>query len=170
MEIFNPAQRFDGIAARHLYGFDTFAGFPSIDARDESKVSWHDMKAGGVASDRDVFFADLDAYRKASPIEKRVHVVEGDVCQTIPSLLGDAPGLRFAFVYFDLDLYNPTLTCLRLLWDKIPNGGVLAFDEFGLPEFPGESEAVDEFFAGKGLRLRAFPWCHCPSSYLIKER
>ena len=169
MEIFNPAQRFDGISARHLYGFDTFAGFPSIDAKDESKTSWFDMKTGGVGCNREGFFSDLEAYRKDSPIAQRVHVVEGDVCETIPALLDDAPGLRFAFVYFDLDLYNPTLTCLRKLWDKVPVGGVLVFDEFGIPEFPGESEAVDQFFAGKGLRLRTFPWCHCPSAYLVKE-
>jgi|SRR5579872_484209 len=169
MEIFNPAQRFDGISARRLYGFDTFAGFPAIDARDESKASWSDMKTGGVGANRETFFADLDAYRKDSPIAARVHVVEGDVCETIPALIEDAPGLRFALLYFDLDLYQPTLSCLRVLWDKVPRGGIVAFDEFGLAEFPGESQAVDEFIADKGCRLRSFSWCHCPSAYLIKD-
>ena len=168
IEIFNPSQRFDGISSRHLYGCDTFSGFPAIDPKDISNKSWFDMKEGGVVSNRAAFFLDLDAYLQDSPIAQRVHVIEGDVCKTIPALLSDAPGLRFSFVYFDLDLYKPTLDCLILLWDKIPKGGVLVFDEYALPEFPGESQAVDEFFSNANVQLKSFPWCHCPSSYLIK--
>ena len=168
IEIFNPGQRFDGLSNRHLYGCDTFSGFPQVQAEDRSKASWHEMREGGVSCCREVFFRDLEAYWAESPIAKRVHVLEGDVCQTIPSLLEDRPGLRFSFVYFDLDLYRPTLECLRLLWNKIAPGGVVVFDEYAFAEFPGESQAVDEFFASTGAELRTIPWCHCPSSYVVK--
>src|SRR5690242_5577667 len=170
IEIFNPAQRFDGVSSRHLYGCDTFAGFPAVHPQDQSTGSWHEMRAGGVGSHREAFFSDLDAYLADAPIAKRVHVMEGDVCETIPALLEDRPGLRFSFVYFDLDLYQPTLECLRLLWDKIPRGGVVVFDEYAFPEFPGESQAVDEFFEAAGVELKTIRWCHCPSSYVVKGR
>src|ERR1051326_2699943 len=51
IEIFHPAQRFDGLSSRHLYGCDTFAGFPAIQAQDQSAGSWHDMREGGVRSE-----------------------------------------------------------------------------------------------------------------------
>jgi|ERR1051326_7384668 hypothetical protein len=169
IEIFHPAQRFDGLSSRHLYGCDTFAGFPAIQAQDQSAGSWHDMREGGVGSNREAFFRDLDTYLKDSPIAKRVHVLEGDVCETIPTLVKERPGLRFSFVYFDLDLYQPTLECLRLLWNKIPKGGIVVLDEYAFPEFPGESQAVDEFFGSSGAELKTIPWCHCPASYVVKK-
>lgn len=170
IEIFHPAQRYDGISCRHLYGCDTFAGFPAVEPQDESRSSWHEMREGGVAGNREAFFTDFETYLADSPIAKRVHVLEGDVCATVPALLDNAPGLRFSFVYFDLDLYRPTLDCLRVLWSRIPNGGVVVFDEYGFAEFPGESQAVDEFFQDTGVVLKTIPWCHCPSSYVVKGR
>ena len=170
IEIFHAAQRFDGLSSRHLYGCDTFTGFPGVHPNDESRSSWHEMRAGGVGSNREAFFSDFEAYLADSPIAKRVHILEGDVCKTLPGLLESAPGLRFAFVYFDLDLYQPTLECLRLLWDKVPQRGVIVFDEYGFPEFPGESQAVDEFFGSRGAELKMLPWCHCPAAYVVKGK
>lgn len=168
IEIFNASQRHDGIASRHLYGFDTFAGFPSVDEKDKSKASWQDMGEGGVPTDRDVFFSDYEAFRKQSTIGSRLNIVEGDVMKTLPQLLTETPGLRFSLVYLDLDLYAPTKLCLELLWDKIVPGGIVVLDEYGLPEFPGESQAADEFLVGRNITLEAIPWCYCPSAYFRK--
>jgi hypothetical protein len=168
LEIFNPAQRFDGISSRHLYGFDTFSGFPDVGIEDKSTASWSEMKVGGVTTERDVFFADLQLLKNESTIGPRLHVVEGDVMQTLPSLLKNSPGLRFSFVFLDMDLYAPTKLCLEEIWGKVVPGGVVVFDEYGLPEFPGESLAVDEFFGDKKLKLHSIPWCYCPSAYVIK--
>ena len=153
IEIFNLAQRHDGISSRHLYGFDTFTGFPSIGPEDVS---------------RDVFFSDFHDFKEDSSIGSRLHVEEGDVAQTLPKFLERTPGLRIAFLFLDLDLYAPTKTCLELLWDKVVPGGVVVLDEYGLSEFPGESKAVDEFFTGQPVNLRSIPWSYCPSAYLIK--
>ncbi len=168
IEIFNGSQRHDGISSRHLYGFDTFAGFPSVGEEDKSKASWQDMGAGGVPTNREVFFADYETFRTQSTIGNRLHIVEGDVMQTLPQLLADAPGLRFSLIYLDLDLYAPTKLCLEQLWDKLVPGGIVVLDEYALPEFPGESAAADEFLAGKNIKLQAIPWCYCPSAYFQK--
>lgn len=168
VEIFNSGQRYDGVSARHVLGFDTFSGFPSVGQADLSAASWKDMKQGGVPADRDVFFEDFHRFREQSPIGTRLHVFEGDVADTLPRMLHERPGLRFAFVYLDLDLYAPTLLVLQLLWDRIVPGGVVVFDEYAIPEFPGESCAVDEFLRGRNVVLQAFPWVYCPSAYMIK--
>ena len=169
IEIFNGAQRFDGISSRHLFGFDTFSGFSAISAKDQSDASWPDMKPGGVPADREIFFTDFERFRTDSPNADRLHVVEGDVADTLPRLLEQKPGVRFAFAFFDLDVYQATKLCLELIWDKVVPGGIIVFDEYALAEFPGESAAVDEFMAGHKQTLRSIPWCYCPSAYLIKE-
>jgi hypothetical protein len=168
LEIFNPSQRYDGIASKHLYGFDTFSGFPAISSEDVSSSSWFDMKVGGVPSDKTAFFEDFESFKKTSPLSERLHIVEGDVINTIPKFLEDNPGSRFSMVYFDMDIYEPTLFALENLWSRVVPGGVLVFDEYGFKEFPGESSAVDEFLQDKQEVLRSISWCSCPSAYLVK--
>ncbi|MFO0997586.1 MAG: TylF/MycF/NovP-related O-methyltransferase [Alphaproteobacteria bacterium] len=168
MEIFHAAQRHDAISARQLYGFDTFRGFPSIAPQDRSHSSWSEMREGGVACfDREVFFRDLEEFRSASAVGRRLHVVEGDVVETLPAFLESNPGVRFALIYLDMDLYEPTKACLELLAPKLVPGAVVVFDEYGLKEFPGETAAADEFLARHKLGVKHFPWCFSPSAYTI---
>jgi 3-O-methyltransferase len=169
IELFNPAQRFDGIAARHLYGFDTFAGFPSVDDKDRAPTAWHEMRVGGVNCDRDLFFRDYEAFRTASPIGSRMHILEGDVCATLPRFIQDNPGVRFSLLYLDLDLYEPTRVCLELLRPKLVPGAIVVFDEYAIKEFPGETEAADEFLAEHGLVLQSLPWCFSPAAFAVVE-
>ena len=43
------------------------------------------------------------------------------------------------------------------------------FDEYGIPEWPGETKAVDEWIADKPeLKLKTFTWTNAPAAYLIK--
>ena len=46
------------------------------------------------------------------------------------------------------------------------NGGIIMFDDYGT--FPGETKAVDEFFADKGLIIEKLPMSHIPS-FIIKK-
>lgn len=169
IETFNGAQRHDGIAARHLFGFDTFSGFPSVAPQDQAETAWHDMGVGGVPTDREVFFDDLARFTAESPIGNRLHVVEGDVLETLPAFRARWPGIRFSLLYLDLDLYEPTRCVLEQLWDCVVPGGIVVFDEYALPEFPGETQAVDEFLAGRGQPLQTLPWCYCPTAFTVKQ-
>ena len=57
---------------------------------------------------------------------------------------------------------------LEHLWPLVVQGGVVAFDEYGIPPWEGESRAVDEFFAGKSVELKRFDWCSNPGAYVVK--
>jgi hypothetical protein len=46
-------------------------------------------------------------------------------------------------------------------------GGVVAFDEYALEGY-GESNAVDEFFSDKSVKLKSIPWANTPTAYVIK--
>ena len=46
---------------------------------------------------------------------------------------------------------------------------MVLFDEYGIPDWQGETQAVDEFLADKpGLRLETFTWTNSPAAYLVK--
>ena len=93
-------------------------------------------------------------------------LVEGDVFQTIPVMTESRPGLRACIINFDLDLYEPTKFCLENLWNNVTPGGILIFDEYSIDEWT-ESNAVDEFIAGKNLQLIRTNF-ESPSAYIIK--
>ncbi len=60
---------------------------------------------------------------------------------------------KFSFLYYDADLYEPCKVMLDLLHDKLSVGGVFVFDEYGLEEWPGETQAVDEFISANKDRF-----------------
>lgn len=77
--------------------------------------------------------------------------------------------MRISLLHFDVDLYKPTLTALEYFWDAVVPGGVVAFDEYGIPPWEGESKAVDEFFKDNNIKLQRFDWCSNPGAFLIKS-
>jgi len=78
------------------------------------------------------------------------------------------PGIRISLLHFDVDLYRPTLTALKKLWPLVVPGGIVVFDEYGIPPWEGESKAVDEFFKNQKIELKRFEWSSNPGAYLIK--
>lgn len=57
---------------------------------------------------------------------ERVHVLVGDVYDTLPA----APIEKVAFLHIDLNAPLPEVWALKLLWSRIPNGGVVLLDDF----------------------------------------
>lgn len=138
---------------RKIIGFDTFSGFPQVDAEDGSLVTTGDY---GVSEDYDRYLDNLlSLHEQGSPVahKKKYELVVGDAIETLPRYLDAHPETVVALAYFDFDLYRPTKTCLEMVLSRVVRGSVLAFDEFNAPEFPGETRAVME---SMGLRRHAF--------------
>jgi len=103
------------------------------------------------------------------PWKARVKLVDGQIEETVGKFVVENPGVRFSLVHFDCDLYAPTKAALEALWPKVSRGGVVLFDEYGIPDWPGETQAVDEFLADKPvLKLETFTWTNAPAAYLVK--
>ncbi|MEX2214893.1 MAG: hypothetical protein WD768_12230 [Phycisphaeraceae bacterium] len=46
----------------------------------------------------------------------------------------------------------------------------MLFDEYAIKDWPGETVAVDEYFAAMpGVRVRKLPWTNAPAGYVIEE-
>jgi hypothetical protein len=146
---------------RRIYGFDTFAGFPAVGERDSSRNPDSDNRVGDLAADSYGELVDLisafDKDRYLGHIPK-VELVRGDMLETIPEFLRTHPHLLISLLFIDCDMYEPTLAALRSFVPRMPKGAVVAFDELDNPKWPGETQAMLEFAAGRPLRLRRLEW------------
>lgn len=163
-----------GDRTKIVYGFDNWEGFQDLAPEDGRAESSSGKVVGGFSPANykaelqnaiDIFDSD-----RFVPWKPRVKLVEGDIAYSVPSFLEQNPGVRFSLVHFDCDLYLPTKNALEVLWPRISRGGVVIFDEYAIKEWPGETQAVDEFLLSHGdIRLRTFQWTNAPSSFLIKN-
>jgi hypothetical protein len=52
------------------------------------------------------------------------------------------------------------------MFPLIVPGGVLVLDDYGV--FPGETRAVDDYFRGRAVEIRKFPFCMSPC-FIVKD-
>jgi hypothetical protein len=142
---------------RKIIGFDTFSGFPGVDAKDGSQAATGDYS---VSANYDRALNEvLAAHEALSPLDHitKYELVKGDASETIRLYLEQNPHTIVAMAYFDFDLYSPTKACLEAILPRIPKGGILAFDELNHASFPGETAAVFETIDIKQYQLHRTP-------------
>jgi O-methyltransferase len=146
-----------GVRDRELHLFDTFEGMPPPSEEDrrfdgapadqllaeKPRSAW----VWAVASLEDV----QEGMAETGYPADRIHYHRGLVEETIP---GAAPE-RIALLRLDTDWYASTRHELDHLYDRVPSGGVILFDDFGYWE--GARKAVEEFVDERGLRLLLAP-------------
>lgn len=141
---------------RRVYGFDTFEGFPAVHEKDRSATSEH-VKTGDLAADTYdelmALSAIHDSTRFLGHIPK-VELVRGDAVDTIPEFVNSHPHLVVSLLYLDFDLYEPTRVALEYFVPRMPRGSIIAFDELDNPLWPGETQAMLEYFAKKKLEIQ----------------
>lgn len=145
---------------RRVYGFDTFKGFPKISEKDLTKKNNHIKKGDLYANSYDEL-NELnmihDSTRYLGHIPK-VSLIKGDASKTIPKFVKENPHLLVSLLFLDFDLYKPTKTALENFFPLIPKGGIIAFDELDNPLWPGETQAMLEFFKDNSLEIKRLPF------------
>lgn len=163
-----------GDRTKTVYGFDNWSGFGEFSAEDgATDEQLHKVPGGFSPAEFRKELTDaigiFDADRFI-PWKKRIELVDGDICRTVPEFLDDNPGVRFSLIHFDCDLYLPTKMALQGMWPRLSRGGVLVFDEYAIKGWPGETAAVDEFFADiPGVAVKTFAWTNTPAGYVVKQ-
>jgi hypothetical protein len=144
---------------RRIYGFDTFEGFPVVSEKDANPIaapevgtlranSYDELQELLVEYDKDRFLGHID----------KVHLIRGDVVQTIPKFVEEHPHLLVSLLFLDLDLYEPTKTALERFVPRMPKGAIIALDELDNPMWPGETLALLDTVGLKHLRLQRLEW------------
>lgn len=144
---------------RRIYGFDTFQGFPSVAAKDQSPHT--NARPGDLCSDsydellQLIGEYDLDRYLGHIP---KVELVRGDMAKTIPEFVSTHPHLVVSLLFLDADMFEPTKTAIECFLPRMPKGAVIAFDELDNPIWPGETLGAIEAVGLNKLRLRRLEW------------
>jgi len=112
---------------RTLHLFDTFTGHPAVDEIDHHRVGQYGKDA-----------ITPSALQELLP---NARIYPGVFPDTLPDGLDGV-----AFVHADADLYASTLAICRLIPERMVNGGVMYFDDYGYGDCPGCTKAVDEVF------------------------
>lgn len=99
--------------------------------------------AGTYAGELGVLMDMIHLYR----LEPLVRLHRGKIEETWPALLAAKPDMQVSLALLDVDLYEPTKAALTGLHDRLNIGGVILADEYGDADWPGETQAVDEFLA-----------------------
>lgn len=163
-----------GDRTKTVYGFDNWEGFTELAMEDGGEVSSVQKFVGGFSPEK--YYEELkeaiaifDADRFI-PWKQRVKLIRGDIEETIATFIKENHGVRFSLIHFDCDLYKPTKVALENLWPILSRGGVMLFDEYSILDWPGETKAVDEFFADKSnIKIKKFTWTNAPAGYIVKE-
>ena len=141
---------------RRIYGFDSFAGFPSVSKFDKTNIK-KDLKAGDLFADSKEEIMELaginDSTRFLGHIPK-VNLIKGDATKTIPKFIKKTPHLLISLLFLDFDLYKPTKIALKNFLPKMPKGAIIAFDELDNPLWPGETQAMLEECGAQNLKIQ----------------
>lgn len=154
---------------RHIYGFDTFAGFPGVHKKDLQGSFDLDWRRGDVKDEsfeelnRCIELYDMNRFLDQIP---RVTLVKGDFMKTAPKFLKDNPHVLVSMLYLDFDIYEPTKLALELFLPRMPKGSILAFDEINHPFWPGETLALLEMMDLRSIRIQKFPY-EVNMSYIV---
>jgi hypothetical protein len=147
---------------RKVIGFDTFEGFPSADQKDieNSDSSFlQDFKPGALSGcSFEELLESIKLFDLNRPLNhiKKIELVKGDLCKTAEDYVESNKHLIVSMLYLDVDLYQPTMAALKSFVPLMPKGAIIAFDELNLSEFPGETQALNEYFGIQNVHLNRF--------------
>lgn len=147
--------------SRKLIGFDIFGDFPqtNFDLDAPFREAFINEAGNGISEE------ELHNVLKFKNI-RNYELIKGDIVQTVPEYCTNNPQLKIALLHIDTDIYEPAVTILEYFWDRMVSGGVIIFDDYAI--FPGETKAVDDFFASRNVIIEKLPICHTPS-FVIKK-
>jgi len=134
--------------------FDTFVGIPGDRLTQHERDQGFAGRHGGTSADYvDEFLAHW---------RPRYRICPGDIFDTLKST--DVGALSFAHI--DLNAVAPTQLALEFAYERLVNGGMIVFDDYGGAGFETQRKAIDEFFSS----LPKTPIC-LPASqaFVIKQ-
>lgn len=161
------ALAFTSINHKRVLGFDFFDQDATVESVSTSDQQVMEMLFEHRSFVPDGYEAELEEKLMAAGFGN-FELLKGEAGGMLEEYLEACPGFRASIVNFDLDVEEPTERCLDLIWDRVPAGGVVIFDEYAIGEWT-ESNAVDRFIKKHDLVLETTKY-FAPSAYVTKWR
>lgn len=130
-------------SAKKLWIYDSFEGLPEKSEEDESEVGKDFRQGELMVTKREVKARFLRAGLPVPIIKKAWfnELTEVDLPEKI------------AFAFLDGDLYESIKDSLKLVENKMSDGGVIIVHDYNNLALPGVAKAVDEWLRGKNMKI-----------------
>jgi len=153
---------------RKVIGFDTFEGFPEVSNEDSQAAT---VGGYGVTNGYESYLSKvLSSHTSQGVVDENCEVVKGGAPKELETYLYDHRETIIALAYFDMDLYESTKKCLKLIRPYLVQGSVVAFDEVDHASWPGETIALREVFGLGNVKLhRSKLSFSSPKAYMVIE-
>jgi hypothetical protein len=148
--------------SKNLVAFDSFGRFPDTGFAPDVENRARFVAEAGEES---ISIGQMQQVLEHKHCDRFVELIAGDICNTVPQYARDHPELKISLLNLDTDIYEPAVVILEHLYPRLERGGVLILDNYGT--FAGETKAVDDYFQGKDVAIRKFPFCMTPC-YLVR--
>ena len=129
------------VSDKKLWIYDSFEGLPAKSSEDFSAAGEAFTEGVLSVSKREVKLRFLRAGLPVPVIKKAWFSDLTDA---------DLPS-KISFAFLDGDLYQSIKDSLKLVEDKMVDGGVILVHDYNNPELPGVTKAVDEWLGGRKL-------------------
>ncbi len=141
-----------------LYLFDTFGKIPTNKLKHAKDIEFVNSFQ---ISEQSGYLKDVQDLFDQFNLNENVLFIESDLEHIHKEQVPD----KIAFLFIDLDFFEPIYKSLVLFYDNIVKGGVLIIDDYYL-DCLNCKEAVDEFFKERDIDLKSVSSRF--SSYAIK--
>lgn len=147
--------------SRKMIGFDIFGKFPETKFDEDKELLNNFITVAGENS------IELDEIEKVMEYKKleNFEFIKGDINKTVPQFCKENNYQKIALLHIDTDVYEPAVTILENMYEKVVEGGIIVLDDYGV--FPGETKAVDDFFKNKNVKIQKFSFSSTPC-FIIK--
>lgn len=135
-----------GRRAATFWLVDTFAGIPLEQANDTERLLAESKNA------RHYF----DSYADVCQHFQRygnVRVIKGRV----PEALSEVRADRISYLHIDMNIAEPEIAAMDVLWDRLTPGGVVVLDDYGSLAHKDQKVAHDAFAASRGVAVLTLP-------------
>ena len=130
-----------------LWLYDSFEGLPAK-TREDNSAAGDAFQAGELlVTKREV----IEKFKKMGlklPKIKKAFFDDLDIIYDIPE--------KISYAFLDGDLYQSIKTSLRLVTEKMSQGGVIIVHDYNNPELPGSARAVDEWLKSHQVKVASF--------------
>lgn len=149
---------------RTVFGLDSFEGFPpgGITGFDTTRFRSKNRLEGKFTNADDV---PSRLNRFADAFKMNLDLRKGYFENTLPGVTDR----EFCFIHIDCDTYSGHIEVLDALFDRLVPGGLIVFDDYKTEEWPGATQAVDEFLANRPESVELSTARKKPAWYLIKS-
>jgi len=157
--------------SRKIIAFDTFDRYPSdLHEYDKGHIRDFINKAGADSLSVQQIREVLDN----GNLNENIELIKGDISDTVPKYIadneyeesGDSECLKVSLINLDTNFYQPTKVALEYFWPRLVQGGILMLDDYGI--VPGETQAVDEYFQDKNVKIQKLPLSMTPF-FIVKD-